>query len=561
VLASQPWEDTFPLRASKGEYRWFLGRAVPILGTQGEVVRWFGTATDVSSQIAAEEKILLLNRQLEQRVSELETIMQVLPAGIAISTDPAFARVTTNPGFRSIFESLTLPSPDGRLNSSSSKHDRTPFSIMSEAMRAGRPVVDAEMQLARPDGTEKHVLASASPLLELSGAVRGSVGVFFDVSHRKSLEHTSRERAELLELASEAIMVRDIEGTLRYWNAGAEALYGLRPEDAVNQNIHALLQTVFPVSREEIDRALITGGSWRGNLTQRTRDGREVVVASRMALDPETNGVLEINRDITGELRAEEALRQTEKLAAMGRMAGIIAHEINNPLEAITNAFYLLRRHPSLDDEARHYAELAEQELQRASHITRQTLSFYRESKQPIPVALPEVIESVLELQQRAIQTGGITIQNRYRTDGLVYGYPVELRQVLLNLVGNAIQAMPDGGVLRIHLAETVDQAAARRGVSISVLDTGVGIRPEDAEKLFQPFFSTKSTKGTGLGLWISKGIVLKYEGRITFRSLCYQGRHVTCFRVFLPSDAASASPRVASLETDRATPVATSAP
>jgi signal transduction histidine kinase len=218
-------------------------------------------------------------------------------------------------------------------------------------------------------------------------------------------------------------------------------------------------------------------------------------------------------------------------------MAGIIAHEINNPLEAITNAFYLLRSHPSLDSEAQYYAELAEKELARASHITRQTLSFYRESKQPIPVSLPEVIDNVLELQQRVMQSGGITLQKRYRTDGIIYGFPVELRQVFLNLIGNAIQAMPEGGTLSVHVAEATDQTIGGRGVVISVTDTGTGIRREDAKSLFQPFFSTKSTKGTGLGLWISKGIVQKYEGRITFRSLCHQGRNFTCFRVFFPAD------------------------
>jgi PAS domain S-box-containing protein len=538
LQTGQPWEDTFPLRSSFGEYRWFLWRAVPILDSQSQVARWFGTATDVSEQIAAEERIRLLNRQLEQRVAELETIMQVLPVGVAISTDPAFRNVTANPGFRNIFGSKNILWPlEAAEPETSSEQAGSPFSFMKEAIQTGRSVINAEMQLPGPDGAEKHVLASASPLLELSGDVRGSVGVFFDVSHRKRLENTLRERAELLELASEAVMIRDMDGVIRYWNSGAETFYGWRRAEAVGQNVHDLLQTAFPTSREEVDGILRKERSWRGNVTQKTSDDREVVVASRIAFDQETNAVLEINRDITGELRAEDALRQAERLAAMGRMAGIIAHEINNPLEAITNAFYLLRSHPSLDSEAQYYAELAEKELARASHITRQTLSFYRESKQPIPVSLPEVIDNVLELQQRALQSGGITLQKRYRSDGIIYGFPVELRQVFLNLIGNAIQAMPEGGTLSVHVAEATDQTIGSHGVAISVTDTGTGIRREDAKSLFQPFFSTKSTKGTGLGLWISKGIVQKYEGRITFRSLCHQGRNFTCFRVFFPTD------------------------
>ncbi|MBB6143369.1 PAS domain S-box-containing protein [Silvibacterium bohemicum] len=547
------WEDTFPLRNHLDEYRWFLARAVPILDVQGQVARWFGTATDVTSQIIAEEKIRTLNRQLEQRVTELETIMQVLPVGVAISTDAKFSNVTTNPAFGDIFGKENVSLPAARNAAKALKQNQSPFSFMDEAIHTGLPVMNAEMQLRGDDGSNKHVFASASPLLEESGNVRGSVGVFFDVTHRKRLEDTLRQRAELLELASEAIMVRDLQGAIRYWSSGAETFYGWKRNDALGQDLHQLLKTVFPVPREEIEHILHTEGSWHGNLIQRTSDDREVVVACRKAFDRETNVVLEINRDITGELRAEEALRQAEKLAAMGRMAGIIAHEINNPLEAITNAFYLLRTHPSLDSEAQYYASLAEQELQRASHITRQTLSFYRESKQPIPVSLPEVLDNVLELQLRALQAGGIELQKRYRSNGIIYGFPVELRQVFLNLIGNAIQAMPEGGVLRVHVEEVTDETIGRRGVAISIVDTGTGIRPQDAGKLFQPFFSTKSTKGTGLGLWISKGIVQKYEGRITFRSQSNCGKYVTCFRVFLPLNPAPNAPKPAKTEPEAA--------
>ena len=179
---------------------------------------------------------------------------------------------------------------------------------------------------------------------------------------------------------------------------------------------------------------------------------------------------------------------------------------------------------------------MAEQELQRVSHITRQTLSFYRESKTPIAVMLPELLDDVLGLQERQLHTSHIRLRKKYFAPGLVHGFPVELRQVFLNLVGNAIQAMPGGGDLRITVREANDWQLKRRGVSVSIVDTGVGVKPQDSQKLFEPFFSTKSTKGTGLGLWISKGIVQKYDGRITFRSLRAENGCSTCFRVFLPS-------------------------
>lgn len=384
--------------------------------------------------------------------------------------------------------------------------------------------------------------------------LRAKVSVFAEL-HRKSrelqvlnrsleqrvLERTEelRERAELLDLASEAIMVRDLQGNIKFFNTGAEALYGWQREEVIGKNIHELLQTSYPVPIQQIMDTITQSGRWQGNLVQYSRDGREMIVASRQALKLEGNGsnavLLEINRDITAQLHAEEALRKTERLAAMGRVAGIIAHEINNPLEAITNAFYLLRDHHSLDEQARMLAKLAEEELLRVAHITRQTLSFYRESQQAVMVSVARLMDDVLELQSRLLRLNGITLDKKYLTEGTILGFPSELKQVFLNLVGNAIQAMPEGGRLRVRVSNTNGNGSRRFGVCVSICDTGAGIKPEDAKRLFEPFFTTKSTKGTGLGLWISKGIVQKYEGAIRFRSLHSNGRNTTCFSVFLP--------------------------
>ena len=284
-----------------------------------------------------------------------------------------------------------------------------------------------------------------------------------------------------------------------------------------------------------VQAELTRTGSWSGNLTQLTREGHEIVVACRKALQGGGNAILEINRDITGQLRAEDALRKTERLAAMGRVAGIIAHEINNPLEAITNTFYLLRDHPSLDEEARYYAQLGEEELRRVAHITRQTLGFYRESKHPVEVSISSLLDEILELQIRRMEFNKIVLHKRYRSSGSVHGFPVELKQVFLNLIGNSVQAMPDGGQLHLHVFESSHRINQRAGVCISICDTGTGIDAQHAKHLFEPFFTTKATKGTGLGLWISKGIVQKYGGSIRFRSISFAGKNITCFQVFLP--------------------------
>ena len=540
----EPWEDTFPLKGLDGQYRWFLSRAVPIRDSHGNIVRWFGTNTDVSRQIAAEEQIRNLNAQLEQRLTELETIMQVLPVGVAVAQDPACRSITAN---ANLTEVLGLSQEDNvpptfpfeeplayKVYRNGKPVPGTELPVQKAAM-TGRPVKSTELEIRRQDGTVTHLMGSASPLFDGAGHVRGAVGAFFDVTSRKKMEDMLRERADLLELASEAIIVRDPNGVLQYWNCGAEILYGWKREEVLGNNIHEVLQTKFPVSDFEIEATIEEAGRWDGRLVQRTKDGHELIVASRQALKAEGQAILEINRDITAQLKAEDALRSAERLAAMGRMAGIIAHEINNPLEAITNAFYLLRDHPSLDDEARYFAQLGEQELLRVAHITKQTLSFYRESQKPIPLSVAELLDNVLELQTRRLQLARIKVDKRYRSTGSIQGFPAELKQVFLNLIGNAIQAMPNGGRMRVSVFERSDWKRQGRVVCIAICDTGSGVKVEDGKRLFEPFFTTKFSKGTGLGLWISKGIIQKYDGDIRFRTVFHPNGNVTSFRVLIP--------------------------
>jgi len=493
------------------------------------------------------EELRSLNYQLQQRLTELETIMQVLPVGIAVAHDPECRAITVNAALSELQGLL-----EGRSTNQNSKppaaleicDDGRPLSTdqlpLQRAAATGKPSGTLELEIRRRDGSSRYLFGTANPLLDEHRAVRGAVGAFYDVTERKRMEDTLRERADLLQLASEAIVVRDLQGRVTFWNSGAETLYGWSREEALGQPLHGLLRTDFPVPIAEINRALSESGTWAGNLVQRTKEGREVIVSSRKAMNAEGKAVLEINRDITSQLQAEEALRKAERLAAMGRVAGIVAHEINNPLEAISNAFYLLRDHPSLDQQARQLAIMGEQELMRLSHITRQTLSFYRESQQAVAVCLSELLDDVLELQSRQLQLHGISLDKRYASNAVIQGFPVELKQVFLNLIGNAIQAMPSGGRLRVRVYDSRPHGHPT-GTCISIVDTGSGIRPEQAKHLFEPFYTTKSTKGTGLGLWISKGIVQKYDGTLRFRSLSLSSGNATCFKIYIPGTAMNA--------------------
>jgi signal transduction histidine kinase len=223
----------------------------------------------------------------------------------------------------------------------------------------------------------------------------------------------------------------------------------------------------------------------------------------------------------------------------MGRVAAGIAHEINNPLETVANVFYLLRDHPSLDDDARELARIANEEMDRVRHIARQTLAFCRDSESPVSVSLRLILDDVLEAFRRQVQTNRVTVERRIETDGLVVAFPVELRQIFINLIANSLQAMPEGGTLRVSLRHGSEWTVnpSRPGILVSVTDTGIGIPAKHRHKVFEPFFTTKADKGTGLGLWVSRGIVQKLDGTIRFRCTKWRGRSLTSFAVFIPTD------------------------
>jgi signal transduction histidine kinase len=253
-----------------------------------------------------------------------------------------------------------------------------------------------------------------------------------------------------------------------------------------------------------------------------------------------------LHAEIAERKEAQESLHQREMAlqdavqhAAMGKLAAIIAHEINNPLEVIANVFFMLRDHPSLDENARGLAQIAEEEISRVRQIANQTLAFYRESGKPISISLNHVIDGVLEIYGRSLNLNGVTVERKYNANGELLAFPVEIRQVFVNLIGNALQAMPDGGVLRIGIRDTWElvQNSWVAGVRVNITDTGVGIPAKYRDKLFQPFVTTKAEKGTGLGLWVSRGIVQKLGGTIRFRTGKIRGNTITSFAVFIPTN------------------------
>ena len=244
--------------------------------------------------------------------------------------------------------------------------------------------------------------------------------------------------------------------------------------------------------------------------------------------------------DVTSRKSAEEALRQSEKLAATGRLAASIAHEINNPLASVMNALYILRTTAKVPETALGFIKTAEEELARVVHITRQTLGFYREISSPVMSSVPHLFEEVLAAYDARIEKGRITVHKEFRDVGQLAGFPSELRQVFSNLILNSLEAIsPSGNIyIRVRQAHTGE---GRPGIRITVADDGRGIPRENMSRIFEPFFSTKDSKGTGLGLWVSQGIVQKHQGKLRVRSRTNPSNHGTCCIVFLPSAEAKA--------------------
>jgi signal transduction histidine kinase len=245
------------------------------------------------------------------------------------------------------------------------------------------------------------------------------------------------------------------------------------------------------------------------------------------------DGIAMYARDITEARKTEQALRNSEQLAAAGRLAASIAHEINNPLEAVTNLLFLAKMDETVTGNTKQLLELADKELQRLSHIAARSLKFYRQRTKPTPTALDELTESVLFFHETEIATRAIDLDRRYRNAPKILCLPGEIQQVITNLIVNALDALSRHGRMVVAVRAATDKAD-RKGLTLTVADTGCGMEQSTLDRLFYPFITTKGDAGNGLGLWVSKGIVDKHHGTITVRSRKDRG---TVFRLFLPLD------------------------
>lgn len=359
----------------------------------------------------------------------------------------------------------------------------------------------------------------------------------------------------------DAVIACDPQGRVSLMNVVAEELTGWSEESARGRPLPEVFNIVNEYTRavveNPVDKVMRTGGivGLANHTVLVRRDGSEVGIDDAASPIRGSNnqivGIVLVFRDCTERRSSQLALMRAEKLAAAGKLAAAIAHEVNNPLEGLTNVLYLANESKDMA-EVQKWLEQAQSEVNRLSHITRQTLGFYRESKQPNEYRPSDVAEEVLAFYVPEAQSHGIQLEAQIRTSQPTFGVAGELRQVLSNLIANSIDAMPEGGTIRLVVRESTDlKSDSGSGIRITVADNGSGIPPDILGRVFEPFFTTKSDTGTGLGLWVSKELVEKQGGKLRVRS-CNTGTLTgTVFSIYMPILSAGSPPNNRSSATD----------
>ncbi len=390
-----------------------------------------------------------------------------------------------------------------------------------------------ECRIVLPDRSIRHIAGMGHPVVNEARELVEMIGTIADVTERRAAEEEIRKQAELLNLAHDAVIVRDRDSRVTFWSRGAEETYGWTAVEAFGRTTHELLQTTFRTSLEAVDAALREQGEWEGELTHITRSGEAIVVASRQSLQGDQRGaptaILEINRDITDRKRAEDALRTAEaelahvtRVTTLGEVTASFAHEVNQPLAAIVNnasacLALLPDDRPDLDEVRMALADITSDAERASAIIERVRALAMRSPAEKIPLRVEDVVNDVVALTATESAARRMTIRAEMAADlPLVLGDRVQLQQVVLNLVVNGMDAMTtvDEQERRLKIRGSRDVQDGNFGVTISVQDQGIGLNGAEMGRLFEAFYTTKA-HGMGMGLAISRSIIEMHGGRL----------------------------------------------
>ena len=405
---------------------------------------------------------------------------------------------------------------------------------------------------------EQYWTYSYSPIFDSEGTVIGVLDVAQDatesfttreqVRQANEIMRRSEERFRLLaDRATVGINIGDSTGAITYMNQTLLSLIGYTAEDIYEGRVR--WNELTPEKYAAADQAAIaelkaTGVATPYEKVYRAKDGHLVpvqlgaVAVPALSLTAIEEDYVVFSTDLTKQKKAEAALVQVEKLVAVGKLASAVSHEINNPLEAVTNVLFIVRRMPDLPQDAKDYLEVVDRELARVSQVAAQTLRFHRLSTTGLQVRPDQLMQEVLDLYASRLKNYSITVRRDYAPDVSLTCFEGDIRQVLNNLVGNAVDVMRQGGQLTIRTREATRWSTGARGVRITVADSGGGILAEARAHLFDAFFTTKGIHGTGLGLWICCRIVHKHRAFIRSYS-AFGGGHGAVFQLWLPLELA----------------------
>jgi PAS domain S-box-containing protein len=394
-----------------------------------------------------------------------------------------------------------------------------------------------------PDKTVRWIEVNGQLQVGTEGPAGQIIGTIRDITHVRQSEETQRalvkrlgEFGAIVESSDDVILSKDLNGTITSWNAAATRVFGYSAEEAIGQSILMLIPEDLHSDERTIIESIRAGRRVEHFETvRRTKSGQLIDVSLTISPVRDEHGTVigasKILRDISGRKQFEKSLMQAEKIAATGRMAATIAHEINNPLEAVVNLLYLLR--PMISDATGiAYLDSSESELARVSHIAKQTLGYYRETASASSASLAELVQHAITIYEPRCTAAGIAIRKSLDSERKIVLRRGEMMQVISNLISNSIYAMPEGGVLSLSVLDTASPVDA---IVLTVEDQGSGIAAHDLPKVFDAFYTTRRTVGTGIGLFVAKQFVEGHGGRMEIESDTAPEHHGTVVRVILP--------------------------
>ncbi len=532
-------------RAEDGAYRWLDISGLPIHSSTGAVGGWLGIGTDVHERKLAIEALAASEMQFR-------VLTDLNPQFIWMGSADGRVRYA-NQRFLGYIGKQHTPDDTGRWIEAFDPEDRERVvNCWTRSVATGEDYGIEARLIRDEDQASRWFHVRAQPLRNEAGAIQSWLGVAIDIHESRTFAETlraqqiesERQRAELESVYQNTpiglALFDPVEFRYLRINDELARTIGLPKEQILGRSVLEVVPGVATIG--ELFRQVATGKPVRNRIVEGEQVGQPGVLRSwNVNYFPirdssgTITGITTASLEITQQRQAEAALIQSEKLAAVGRLASSISHEINNPLEAITNLLYLVAQAGDLPQELRVYVHMAQSELQRVSQIATQTLRFHRQAVGATLVNAKQLVNAVLNLYQGRLANSGIEVSAIYGSSTEILCFENDIRQVLNNLIANAIDAMRTGGRLVVRAHEATDAESGRAGVRIAIADTGHGMSRTTQRRLFEPFYTTKGLNGTGLGLWISSEIVKRHEGRLRVRSSQHPVHHGTVFTLFLP--------------------------